>query len=181
MMPGTAAPPEEVKIAVPQRFKDFVVQRQYRLFWYILVGAFGGINAVSYLVCLACQSKWTPHFQADIIMLLIAMVGYAVEVRRPWHYLINDRRIKLFIVHQKLQPTRMQELEWAKTEVAGVEPGEWQGLPCYRLKVLPAAGYVYTLVYDYADEEEVRTKVLPLIEKYRHQYRQELWADRLRS
>ena len=172
---------EEVKVAVPQRYKDFVVQRQYRQFWLILAGVWGGINAVYYLLCLVFHWQWRFHFQADMVIPLIALVSYTLEVKKPWHYLINDRRIKLFVTLHKLQPARMQELEWAKIEVVGVEPGEWQGLPCYRLKVLPASSGVHTLVYDYADEAEVTLKVLPLIEKYRLQYRQELWADRLRS
>ena len=181
MTPDTVERVAGVKIAVPQRYKDHVVQRQYRLFWYILVGAFGGINAISYLVCLACQSKWKPHFQVDVVTLLIAMVSYTVEVRRPWHYLVNARRIKLFVTHSKIQSAKMQELEWINTEVVGVEPCEWQGLPCYKLKLLPVSSSTYMIVYSHADEEEVRTKVLPLIEKYRHQYRQKVWAHRLRS
>lgn len=68
-----------------------------------------------------------------------------------------------------------------KNKVVGIEQDEWQGLPCLKLMVLPASGYTYILVYSHADEEEVRTKVLPLIEKYRHQYRQKVWADKLRS
>ncbi len=181
MTPVPATLSEEVKIAVPQRYKDYVVQRQYRSFWFILAAVLGGVNAVYYLLCLVFHWQWRFHFQADMVVPLIGLISYTLEVRKPWHYLINDRRIKLFVGHQKLQPARMQELEWTKTEVVGVEPGEWQGLPCYKLKVLPASSCVYALVYDYADEEEVRTNVLSLIEKYRHQYRQELWADRLRS
>lgn len=179
-MEAAAAQPE-VRIAVPQRYKDFVVRYQYRWFWYILVGAFGGLNAVYYLLCLAFHWKWQFHFQPDMVMLLIALVGYTVEVKKPWHYLINDRRIKLLVTHPRYQPARLQELEWAKAEVVGVEPGEWQGLPCLKLRVPPASSYTYILVYNHADAEEVRTKVLPLIEKYRHQYRQPLWADKLRS
>ena len=114
-------------------------------------------------------------------MPLIGLISYTVEVRKPWHYLINDRRIKLFVTRPRLQPARLQELEWAKVEVACVEQDEWYGFPCLKLKVLPTSSYAYMLVYDQTDEEEVRTKVLPLIEKYRHQYRQELWADKLRS
>ena len=181
MMPGTATSFEEAKIAVPQRYKDYVVQRQYRSFWFILIGVLGGVNAAYYLLCLVFHWRWRFHFQADMVVPLIALVSYTLDVRKPWYYLVNDRRIKLFVSHQKLQPARIQELEWAKAEVVGVEPSEWQGLPCYRLKVLPASSYIYMLVYSHADEEEVRMKVLPLIEKYRHRYRQELWADRLRS
>jgi len=174
MTPSTVAPLEEVKIAVPQRYKDYVVQRQYRSFWLILAGALGGINAVYYLLCLVFHWQWRFHFQADMVVPLIGLISYTLEVKKPWHYLINARRIKLFVTHQKFQPARMHELQWTKTEVVGVEPSEWQGLPCYKLKVLPASSYVYALVYGHADEEEIRTKVLPLIEKYRHQYRQEI-------
>ena len=175
------AAPSEVQIAVPQRYKDFVVRHQYRWFWYILAGVWGGVNAVYYLLCIAFHWKWQFHFQADMVVPLIGLVTYTIEVRKPWHYLISDHRIKLFVTHPRYQPARLQDLKWAKTEVVSVEHGEWQGLPCLKLKVLPVSGYTYTLVYGHADEDEVRTKVLPLIEKYRHQYRQELWADKLRS
>ncbi len=181
MTPGTAAPLEEVKTAVPQRYKDFVVRHQYRWFWYILAAVLGGVNAVYYLLCLVFHWKWRLHFSAEMVPIMIGLIGYVVEARKPWHYLINDHLIKLFLIHPKIQLANLKELEWAKTEVVSVEHGEWQGLPCLKLKVLPVSGYTYTLVYGHADEEEVRTKVLPLIEKYRHQYRQELWADKLRS
>lgn len=181
MTRGSAVPSREVKIGVPQRYKDFVVRRQYRSFWYILAGVLGGVNAVYYLLCIAFGWKWHFHFQVDMIVPMIGLISYTIEVGRPWHCLINDRLIKLFGVNPMFQIAKMEELEWAKTEVVGVEHDEWQGLQCLRLKVLPASSYAYMLVYDHADEEEVRTKVLPLIEKYRHQYRQELWADKLRS
>ncbi len=177
----SAAAPSEVKITVPQRYKDFVVGRQYRSSWYILAGVLGGVNAIYYLLCMVFHWKWQVHFQADMVVPLIGLVTYTIEVRKPWQYEVNERRIKLFVSHAKFHPARLQELEWAKTEVVGVEQDEWQGLPCLKLKVLPASRYTSMLVYSHADEEEVRTKVLPLIEKYRHQYRQPLWADKLRS
>ncbi len=171
----------EIQIAVPQRYKDFVVSRQYRWFWYILAGVLGGVNAVYYLLCIVFHWKWQLHFGSDMVMPLVGLIIYTVEVRKPWQYLINERLIKMFVINPKLQLANLKELQWAKTEIVGIEHDEWQGLPCLKLKVLPASSYIYMLVYSYADEEEVRTNILPLIEKYRHQYRQELWADKLRS
>lgn len=178
---GSAAPSEEVKIAVPQRYKDFVVQRQYRWFWYLLGGVLGGINAVYYLLCVVFHWTWRFHFQADVILPILGLFSYARDVRKPWHYELNARQIKLFVINPMYHLANLKELEWAKTEVVGIEQGEWQGLPCLKLRILPTSSYIYTLVYSHADEEEVRVKVLPLIEKYRHQYHQKIWADKLRS
>lgn len=179
-MESAAAQPE-VQIAVPQRCKDFVVGRQYRWFWYILVGVLGGVNAIYYLLSIVLHWKGRIFFLQDMTVLVMGLIAYVWEARKPWYYELNEHRIKLFLIHPKLQIANLKELEWAKTEVVGVEQDEWEGLPCLKLKVLPASSYSYILVYSHADEEEVRTKVLPLIEKYRHQYRQPLWADKLRS
>ena len=181
MTPDTGALSEEVKITVPQRYKDFAVRRQYRWFWVILAGVLGGINAIYYLFCLVFHWRWRFHLQGDLILPLVGLIIYATEAKKPWHYLINDRSIKLFAVTAPGGLAHLRELEWAKTEVVGIEQDEWQGLPCLKLRVLPASSHLYMLVYNHSDEEEVRTKVLPLIETHRHQYRQPLWANKLRS
>jgi hypothetical protein len=170
-----------VEIAVPQRYKDFVVKRQYRWFWLILLGVLGGINVVYYLLCAAFHWAWTFYFQGDIVFSTLGLISYVVEVRKPWRYEVNERAIKLFRITPKTHLGNLTEVGWAKTQVVGVEQTEWQGLPALSLTVLPSFGYTYLLVYDLADEEEVKTTVLPMIEKYRRNYRQELWAERLRS
>lgn len=116
-----------------------------------------------------------------MVLPLIGLATYWKEVRKPWRYEISERVIKLFVINQHSQLATLKEVEWAKTEVVGIEQAGWQGLPALMLRVLPPTGLSYWLIYSPVDEEEVRTKVLPLIEKYRRSYRQELWTDRLRS
>ena len=176
-----AAAVVDVKIPVPQRYKDYVVSRQYRFFGYIFAGVYGGINLAYYLLCVALHWKWRFHFQADMLLPVFGLLAYILEVRKPWHYEVNERFIKLLVVNPKSQLASLRELHWAKTEIVGAERAEWQGMPSLRLTVLPARGHEYLVVYTFADKEEVESKVLPLIEKYRRQYRQQHWTDNLRS
>ena len=171
----------EVTIPVPQTYKDCVVSRQFRWFWFILVGVLAGVNALYYLLCAALHWKWLFHFQMDVVLPLIGLASYMKEVRKPWRYEINQRMIKLFVITPKSRLANLKEIEWAETEVTGVVCDEWQGFPCLKVKVLPATDYVYMMVYDHTEEENVKTNVLPLIETHRRQYRQKLWADVLRS
>lgn len=177
----TQAPAEPcVEIAVPQRHKDFVVRRHYRWFLLILLAGLG-LDGVYYLLCVAFHWTWSSYCLYDSALPIYGMIAFAMEVRKPWRYEINERAIKLFVITPKTRFGNLKEIGWAKTEVVSVEQAEWQGLPVISLTVRPASGYTYLLVYNSADEEEVKTKVLPLIEKYRHNYRQELWADKLRT
>ena len=116
-----------------------------------------------------------------MVLPIIGLIAYVVEVRKPWHYEVNARAVKLFVIAPKTHLGSLKEIEWAKTEVVSIEQAEWQGFPTISLTVLPASGYAYLLVYSLADRDEVKTKVLPLIEKHRHQYRQPHWTDNLRS
>lgn len=49
----TTCPEKDVEVAVPQRYKDFVVRRQYRWFWIIVSIMTVGLNLVYYFLCLA--------------------------------------------------------------------------------------------------------------------------------
>jgi hypothetical protein len=178
---ATAVLNEDIKIAVPQKYKDFVVRRQYQSTFWILVGVIGGVNALYYFSCLAFHWKWQFPFQADLVGPVMGLISYIIEARKPWYYEINAHQIKLFVVNSRSHLANLKQVEWKKIEIIGTKPDEWQGLPCLTLKVIPEAGTRYLLVYGHAEAEEIRTKVLPLIEKYRHQYRHELWADKLRS
>ena len=176
-----AASPKTVEIAVPQRYKEFVVRRQYQWFWIAVPAALGGINLVYYLLCVAFHWTWKLHFQGDMILPLLGMAAYVLEARKPWRYEINERAIKLFVVTPRTHLANLKEIAWAKTEVVGIEQAEWQGLSALKMTVLPTSPYVYWLVYSPSDEEDVEIKVIPLIEKYRRSYRQEIWADKLRT
>ena len=158
-----------------------MVRHQYLQALWILAGVIGGMNTVFYFLCLAFHWKWQMNLLADLVPPLLGMVSYAWEIRKPWFYAINEQHIKLFVFDPKSRSANLTELTWKKTEVVAVEQDEWQGLPRLNLKVLPDLGHTYALVYSHDEDEEIRTKVLPLIEKYRHQYRHELWADKLRS
>ena len=176
-----AIPLGEVRIAVPQKYKDDVAGRQYRWFWCIIAGVLGGVNAAYYLLCIAFHWVWQFHLQADMALPVLGLAGYIVEVRRPWQYVVNDQLIKVFVVSPRSRLAKMEALEWTKTQVIGIEHAEWRDLPCLKLNILPKTQHEYVLVYGLSEVEEVRAVVIPLIEKYRRQYRQELWADKLRS
>ncbi len=218
---GTDTFPKSVEIVVSQRYKDFVVRRQYGWFWIVIPVALGGANLVYYLLCLAFHWTWKLHFQGDMVLPLLGLVAYMIEAKNPWRYEINKnlfqnaprppimgeheavffvrfphdwglgglfrsfeihskRSIKLFVITPKTRLANLREIAWAKTEVTGFEQAEWHDLLALKLTVLPASHYVHWLVYSPSDEKDIRTKVIPLIEKYQRSYRQELWADKLR-
>lgn len=116
MTSGSATQLEEVKIAVPQRYKGSVVGRQYQWFWYILAGVLGGVNAIYYFLCMVFHWKMRLLFLQDITLAVMGLIAYAWEARKPWYYKLNEHRLELFSISPKFQIANLRELEWAKTK-----------------------------------------------------------------
>ena len=124
--------------------------------------------------------KWLPDYH--VLVLTVGLVAWIRTLRRPWSYEVEAERLRL-IWQQGETAWQWYDIDWRKEAIFDVKHEEWRGLPALVILTKPETEPQPRLliVYGHEDEEKVRTQVLPLIETYRRQYRQEVWADRLRS
>ncbi len=172
-METTDAATEDVQIAVPRAYQDYLVAGMDKRY------AFG----IAVLVALTFAFKRVPDSVAVVSAFVGAFLWY-FQRRKRWHYSISRREITVIWTQMYGRYWDWHTVRWKRQLVLGVEETEWRGLPALRLlgqAKTPRHRPDWLLVYAHEDTERVRNQVLPLIERYRKQCRQDSLAERLRS
>lgn len=178
---GDTAVPSEVVIAVPEIYKNFLAQKRWRQ-WLIGFAFYTALLALYYV-----EWRRGSHFIGFLPHLLLYGLSFPLwlyEARRPWRYVLDDRRLNLIYWHWGKRFWQWHEMEWRHDVVLSVTEEDWRALPALRLRVKingQKKPQDLWMVFAHEDAEKVREQALPMIEKYRRQYRHELWADLLRS
>lgn len=171
----------EASIPVPQSYKDLLVRNRGRQ-WILVFGAFTILLGIWYVEWR--RGRHFIDFLPHIVPLVFAFPLWLHQVRKPWRYVINEKTSRLVQWTFGGRTWQWHDLDWKRDFVLRVEETEWRSLPALRMivKLKGQKGEQdLWLVYAHQDQEKVQREVLPLIEKFRKQYRHELWADLLRS
>jgi hypothetical protein len=166
-----------VEIPVPRQYRDYLTWKHNKRLVFAFVIYVG-------LVCIFYSLKWnttTDLFHG--IVFVTAIFEWIKQTRqKTWQYVIDQRHLHLVWWEGGSEKVwHWFNIEWRKDAVIGTAFDEWHGLPALRVTIDSKHVTCLIMVYSLEDEERVRTQILPLIEKYRHQYRQKVWADKMRS
>lgn len=181
-MPDYKAPmddlPTEAAITVSRAFQDFVAGKQGRQHLLALAAVLASF------ALFFSGKKAMPYVDVGALFAVINAVAWFTARHRTWYYAISTGSMNLFWLKPSFGETLWQEVQWKQNTILSVEQEEWRGLPALRLKV-KLKGHKTPqdmwMVYAHEDQDTVQNVVLPLIEKYRKQYRHEFWADALRQ
>jgi len=166
-----------VVITMPRQYRDYLT-RKHNGHLLLAFGVYVSLCFIFYML------KWTTTGDgASVLFFALAIFDWIKQTRRKtWQYIIDEQHFHLIYWDSRLGKFwRWLDIEWKKAAVISVARDEWLGLPALRLTVDRKYMNDLIMVYALEDAEQVTSLVLPLIEKYRHQYRQKLWADTLRS
>ena len=162
-----------VFIPVPRQYRDYLT-RKHSMRLLFAFGIYVGLFCIFYLM------KWTSTIDLSwSLFFVLALFEWIKQTRlKSWQYIIDEQHFHLIYWDNVAGKNwRWLDVRWKRDAVVGVARDEWHGLPALRLTVDRKYMNDLIMVYAFEDEEKVKAHVLPLIAKYRHQYRQKLWAD----
>ena len=168
-----------VTIAVPRQCRDYMIGVRNKYYAFMLSLYVGTILFFRFIT----HRGWHIDF-AQIIFLVAGVFAWYRQIKRPWQYVIDQEHLTVIWRQMGGRFWNIFEIRWRRDAIIGVEETEWRGLPALRIlrqTKRPERRPDWLIVYAHEDQDKVKTQVLPLIEEYRRQYRQQAWADRLRS
>ncbi len=178
-MPPEPSPtlPSEIRLAVPQEYRNWL-QRQINI-RYLL-----GCIVYAMLISLFHFALHWPTRFMEVATLIICFIAWSYFNQKPWNYILDDKHLTVIWWEMGGLFWHWFDILWKRDAITGVEETEWRGWPMLRLRhatMNPKRESYWVMVYAPEDAEIVRTQVIPLVEKYRHQHRQSNLAERLRS
>ena len=172
---------QEFALDMPEAYKKFLAQkkRQQWLFgfgWYVI------LLAVYYVAWQ--HGHHIIDFLPQMMIWGLSLPLWLNGRKRPWKYTLDDKRLCLVSWQWKENIWAWYDLAWRNDVILSIEKEEWRSLPALRIQA-KLKGHkreqTLWLVYSHQDQQTVNTQLMPLIDRYRRQYRHKLWADLLRS
>src|SRR5579884_595680 len=122
--------PQTITLPVPRAYRDYIARKPNGQH-------LAAIASGALIVAVGFFGFRSAHIDfAALLAIPIGIVGWIVELRRPWRYRIDSQGISIVRLTRDDRSWSWARLEWKSTQVLTIEEGTWADLPALRFSVL---------------------------------------------